>query len=161
MSVDAYTPVALRCKANLFGNVQIFWEKSGSAQLPKTASVNSITLHAHSEIISVLSITKALNYYSGDYYCIVKNEIGETRSLPAHIQVKGTYHRLAIYRNSSRYSYICEKTEQDVTFDIIYMYIYIYLRPSRLCYWFNKWLKQLWITSIKPLEIHTLKVCAC
>ena len=29
------------------------------------------------------------------------------------------------------------KTEQEVTFDIIY-YICVYLRPSRLYYWFNK-----------------------
>ena len=93
MSVDVYTPVDLRCKAKLFGNVQIYWKKSGSAQLPKAASVKSTILHAQGEIISVLRITKTLNYYSGDYYCIVKNEIGETRSLPAYLQVKGTYHR--------------------------------------------------------------------
>ena len=45
------------------------------------------------------------------------------------------------------------KTNQDVTFDIIY--IYIYLKPSRLYCWFNKWLKQSQKSSvaIKTLEI--------
>ena len=45
------------------------------------------------------------------------------------------------------------KTDQDVTFDIIY--IYIHLRPSRLYSWFNKWLKQSQMTliTIKTLEI--------
>ena len=45
---------------------------------------------------------------------------------------------------------------KDVTFDIIY--ISVYLRPSRLYYWFNKWLKQSQMTSI---TIKTLEVCSC
>ena len=52
------------------------------------ASLNVIK--SEDELTSVLRIANALSYYSGSYYCIVKNEIGETYSTQAQLQVKGT-----------------------------------------------------------------------
>ena len=51
-----------------------------------------MSLRLQDEIISILQVTKALRYYSGDYYCIVKNERGKGRSIPGHLQVKGNSH---------------------------------------------------------------------
>ena len=49
------------------------------------------------------------------------------------------------YRNTYIYRLNFGK-DQDVAFDIIY--VYIYLIPSKMYYWFKKWLKQLQMTSI-------------
>lgn len=84
--IDVYTSVVLKCKSLLFGNVQIYWQKSGSSRLPRAASITNT--RSQDEIISTLNITKALTYYSGSYYCNAKNEIGEANSSHAQVQVK-------------------------------------------------------------------------
>ena len=67
--------------------MQIHWHKIGSPRLPNTASVD--VLKSEDELTSVLRIANTLSYYSGSYYCIVKNEIGEAYSLQAQLHVKG------------------------------------------------------------------------
>ena len=68
------------------------------------------------EIISILEVTKALRYYSGDYYCIVKNEKGKTQSLPAYLQVKG---------NSCNTVLCCLRVKFLLVSLHVFMYIYI------------------------------------
>ena len=53
------------------------------------------------------------------------------------------------------------KKDYDVTFDIIY--IYIYLSSSSVHYWFKRWLKHRLVTSIMYSSNigNTLEVCAC
>ena len=67
--------------------MQIYWQRIGSSRLPNTASVDVIK--SDNELTSVLRIVNTLSYYSGSYYCIVKNEIGEAYSSQAQLQVKG------------------------------------------------------------------------
>ena len=69
--------------------MRIYWQKIGSSRLPNTTSLNVIKSEDELELTSVLRIANALSYYSGSYYCIVKNEIGEVYSLEAQLQVKG------------------------------------------------------------------------
>ena len=68
----------------------MFWQKNESSRLPRTASV--INKRSQDEITSILRITKAMTYYSGSYYCYVKNEIGERKSFQAQLQVKGDHY---------------------------------------------------------------------
>ena len=73
--------------------MQVFWQKSRSSRLPRTASITNT--RSHDEITSILTITKAITYYSGNYYCYVKNEIGERNSSQAQLQVKGNHYLYA------------------------------------------------------------------
>ena len=84
----------MKCTAKLFGSMQIYWRKVGSARLPIAASINVI--QSEDEITSVLRIANALSYYSGSYYCIAKNEIGEAYSSQARLQVKGNIYILQL-----------------------------------------------------------------
>ena len=93
VTIDAYETVVFKCKSKLLGSVQFFWQKSGSSRLPRTASITNT--RSHDEITSILTITKAMTYYSGNYYCYVKNEIGERSSSQAELQVKGNHYMYA------------------------------------------------------------------
>ena len=79
--------MTLKCTTKLFGNVQIYWHKMGSARLPNTASINVIK--SGDELTSILRIANVLSHHSGSYFCIVKNEIGESYSSQAQLQVTG------------------------------------------------------------------------
>ena len=57
------------------------------------------------------------------------------RPTPSH-QIAKSMGKLPEMKHAARFW----ETNQDVTFDI-------YLRPSKLYYWFNKWLKQLQVIS--------------
>ena len=56
-----------------------------------------MSISVQDEIISTLEVSKALRYYSGDYYCIVKNEKGKAQSLLAYLQVKGNSCNTVLY----------------------------------------------------------------
>ena len=85
-SVNLFDPVVFECIAEGFGFVTITWGRDGY-KLPSTATTQ--TTISNSKIASSLKITKTTGYYSGRYYCIVKNEAGVTVSHHANLQVKG------------------------------------------------------------------------
>ena len=88
-SVNVFDPVVFECMAESFGFVTITWGKDGY-KLPSTATTQ--TTKSNNKITSSLRITKTAGYYSGQYYCIVKNEAGVTVSHHATLQVQGIEH---------------------------------------------------------------------
>ena len=84
---DIYASVSFKCKARPYGDIQIYWKKDGSSRLP--ASSTATTTRSHDEITSMLEINNIIDYYKGNYYCVVKNEIGKVTSHGAKLSVKG------------------------------------------------------------------------
>ena len=86
-TIIALESVEFKCSAKGYGHITITWQKADYV-LPLTATVN--TTLSNNKIISILRITKAVGYYSGQYYCIVHNEAGAVVSHYAHLNVQGT-----------------------------------------------------------------------
>jgi len=86
ISVQVFDPVVFNCMAEGFGFVTIIWEKDGY-KLPSTATIQ--TTKSNNKVTSTLKITKTAGYYSGQYYCIAKNEAGKTVSHHANLLVQG------------------------------------------------------------------------
>ena len=89
-TVVFYDNAQFRCVARSCELMDIVWKKAGSQRLPSTAVVTNIPSNVN-EIISVLKITEAIGYYSGQYYCEVKNSAGTVISSLATLYVKGMY----------------------------------------------------------------------
>jgi len=85
-SVNVFEPAVFECMAEGFGVVAITWRRDGY-KLPSTATTQ--TTRVQNKVTSVLSITRTAGYYSGQYYCVVKNEAGVTESNHANLQVQG------------------------------------------------------------------------
>ena len=82
------------------------WIKVGSQRLPFTATVTNTSSNIN-EIVSVLTISEAIGYYSGQYFCEAKNSAGTTTSSPASLNVNGMYVYLQqVHTNFAHYSYI-------------------------------------------------------
>ena len=84
--MNVFDPVVFECMAEGFGFITITWGRDGY-KLPSTATTQ--TTRSNNKITSTLKITRATGYYSGQYYCIVKNEVGVAASDRANLQVKG------------------------------------------------------------------------
>ena len=56
--------------------------------MPVTAEVTEET--SLNKITSILKITKTAGYYSGQYYCVAENEVGEVISEIANLYVQST-----------------------------------------------------------------------
>ena len=52
-----------------------------AAKVKEKMSVNSVT--------SILKFNKAAGHYSGQYYCVVKNAVGENISQVANLSIQG------------------------------------------------------------------------
>ena len=52
-----------------------------TAEITEGKSLNGIS--------SILKITKAVGYYSGQYYCVVENIVGKVISQSANLHVQG------------------------------------------------------------------------
>ena len=92
MSITVYESVLFKCSASGFGVLQIVWKRIEhnmplTAEVAEEKSLNKIT--------SILKITKAIGYYSGQYYCVAENEVGEVISQTAHLHVQGNINPLA------------------------------------------------------------------
>jgi len=86
MTIDIFKSVSLKCTARGFGLSEIIWKRIRYA-IPVIAETTSII--SMNEITSVLKITNTVGYYSGQYYCIAKNEAGKTISQFAYLNVTG------------------------------------------------------------------------
>ena len=89
-AVDFYSSVQFSCVARGFELKTINWKKADSQRLPVTATVTNTSSNIN-EIVSVLTITKVIGYYSGQYFCEAKNSAGTTMSSPASLNVNGMY----------------------------------------------------------------------
>ena len=87
MSINVYESVLFKCSASGFGALKIVWKRI-EHNMPLTAEVTEeMSLN---EITSILKITKAAGYYSGQYCCVVENKVGEVGSWTAYLLVQGT-----------------------------------------------------------------------
>ena len=81
-----YGSVSFKCTAQGFGVMKIKWRRA-EHNMPLTAVVTEqISLN---EISSILSISKAVAYYSGQYYCVVTGKAGRIVSRTANLHVRG------------------------------------------------------------------------
>ena len=83
-----YSSAQFSCTARGFRLINIVWKKAGSQRLPFTAKVTNISSDIN-EITSVLTITEIIGYYSGQYFCEVRNSAGTTTSSLATLNVSG------------------------------------------------------------------------
>ena len=83
-----YSSVQFSCVARGFELRTIDWKKADSPRLPFTASVTNTSSNVN-EIVSVLTITEVIGYYSGQYFCEAKNSAGTATSFPANLTVNG------------------------------------------------------------------------
>ena len=88
--VAFYSSVQFSCIARGFELRTIDWKKADSQRLPLTAIVTNTSSNVN-EIVSVLTITEVVGYYSGQYFCEAKNSAGTATSSPASLNVNGMY----------------------------------------------------------------------
>ena len=86
MSINVHESVSFKCSASGFGVLKIVWKRV-KHDMPVTAEVTEEK--SLNNIISILKFTKTAGYYAGQYCCVVKSEVGEVVSQPAHLHVQG------------------------------------------------------------------------
>ena len=86
MNIGFYESVSFKCTANGFGVIKIVWKRV-KHNMPITAEVTEET--SLNKITSILKITKTAGYYSGQYYCVAENKVGEVISGIANLYVQG------------------------------------------------------------------------
>lgn len=91
-TVEIFATAVLSCSATSYNNVTITWEKvkhdgEDNSVLPFEAVTNTIELP--NNVTSILTITRMAIFYFGQYYCVARNSIGETRSSISNLIQKG------------------------------------------------------------------------
>ena len=86
-TVKIFASVMFKCTAEGYGHITITWRKVDH-MLPLMATIK--TTKSRGKISSVLKITRTAGFYSGQYYCVVKNEAGPVDSRYAKLHVQGT-----------------------------------------------------------------------
>ena len=86
ININLYGSVSFECTAQGVGMLQIIWKRV-EHNMPITAIVTEQILL--NEISSVLTIDKAVGYYSGQYYCVVISRVGSVDSQTANLHVQG------------------------------------------------------------------------
>ena len=86
MTINVYESVSFKCSASGFGQLKIVWKRI-EHNMPLTAEVTEEK--PLNKITSILKITNTAGYYSGQYYCVAKNQVGEIFSQIADLYVQG------------------------------------------------------------------------
>ena len=86
MNINVHESAFFNCSASGFGELKILWKRIEhnmplTAEVADEKSLNNIT--------SILNITKAIGFYSGQYYCVAENQVGEVSSGVANLYVQG------------------------------------------------------------------------
>ena len=92
MNINFYESVSFKCSASGFGVLKIVWKRI-EHNMPLTAEV--VEKKSLNKTTRILKITKTTGYYSGQYYCVAKNEVGEVISQTANLHVQGNTNPLA------------------------------------------------------------------
>ena len=86
VTIYLYGSISFECTAQGVAPIQIIWKRV-EHNIPITAIVTEqISLN---EISSVLTVDKAVGYYSGQYYCVVTSRVGSVASRTANLHVQG------------------------------------------------------------------------
>ena len=88
MKINVYRTVSFQCTAHGFRVLKVVWKRV-KYNMPVTAKVSEEK--SLNKITSILKITKATGYYSGQYYCVAENQAGKVVSRIAKLNVQGTY----------------------------------------------------------------------
>ena len=86
-TVHVYDTATFQCTGRSYGKVTITWKRLMS-KLPVTATVN-VTKISSNEVTSILIIKNIIGYYSGNYYCVIENDVGKVNSKFAYCDVTG------------------------------------------------------------------------
>ena len=86
MNITVHDSVLFKCTAHGFGTTNIIWKRV-KYNMPVTAEITEGK--SLNEISSILKITKTVGYYSGQYYCIAENKVGNVISQTANLHVQG------------------------------------------------------------------------
>ena len=87
MNISLFQSALFKCSAYGFGVVKIVWKRV-EYNMPVTAEVTEEKENPNN-ITSILKITSSVGHYSGQFYCIAKNEAGEVISQAANLHIKG------------------------------------------------------------------------
>jgi len=86
VTINILESAALYCSFRSFGNVNVKWRKEGNL-LPATASER--ISKTKNVVTSELQISRAVGYYSGNYYCVADNIAGRVVSSTTYLHVEG------------------------------------------------------------------------
>ena len=86
-SIKVDESASLRCTGHGYGKLEIVWRRVKHS-MPVTAEVTEEM--SRNNVTSTLKFTKTAGHYSGQYYCVVKNEIGKAISQTANLSIQGT-----------------------------------------------------------------------
>ena len=88
MTINVYESVSFQCTAHGFGVLKVVWKRV-KHNIPVTIEVTEEK--SLNKITSILKITKTAGYYSGQYYCVAENQVGEVVSQIANLYIQGSY----------------------------------------------------------------------
>ena len=91
MSIDLDESVSFNCTASGFEVLEIVWKRFKHDMPITTEVTNENSLN---KIISFLKFTKTAGYYSGQYYCVAENEVGEVVSQIANLHIQGNNNKM-------------------------------------------------------------------
>ena len=86
MTINFYESVSFNCTAHGFGVLKIVWKRV-KYDMPVTEEVTEEK--SLNKITSILKINKTAVYYSGQYYCVAENQVGEVVSQIANLYIQG------------------------------------------------------------------------
>lgn len=109
--VEAGNVVTFVCSAISYGNASIIWKQIAS-KLPVTSKVT--VTKSLNEITSVLRIEKTIEYYTGYYYCIVENSVGQVNSTFAYCNITGR-HLLILFNVITFYTFSAMSRNDHIT----------------------------------------------
>ena len=87
-TVTFFGSVQFSCVIRSYDLSSVIWKKVGSQKLSYTASITNTSSNIN-EIVSMLTITEVIGYYSGQYFCEAKNSAGTATSSLATLNVNG------------------------------------------------------------------------
>ena len=84
VTISIFESAVFYCSFQSFGNVKVAWRKernspTASERISKTKNV----------VTSKLRISRAVGYYSGNYYCVAENKAGTVVSSATYLHVEG------------------------------------------------------------------------
>ena len=85
-NINLYETVSFKCTAQGFGVLKIAWKRV-KYDMPTTEK--PIEKKLLNKFTSTLKFTKTAGYYSGQYYCVAENEVGNLPSRTANLHVQG------------------------------------------------------------------------
>ena len=86
VTINTFESAVFYCSFQSFGNVEVAWRKERNL-LPATASER--ISKTKNVVTNKLQISRAVGYYSGNYYCVAENEAGTVVSPATYLHVEG------------------------------------------------------------------------